>query len=226
MPAGFWNTIDVAGTTGEVIALGDDLSPGTLLDAYRHGCFPWPGSGWPAIPWCSPDPRAVLPPGRLHVSRSLRARLRTCGWHTTVDTAFDDVVAGCADRPETWITPAMRTSYGALHREGHAHSIEVWTADGRLAGGLYGVHTGGIFSGESMFHAQSDAAKIALVDLVARLRTGGGVLLDCQQPTEHLRRMGQVVVRRADYLALLLDVRDRPVRLPRERLPVARLVQP
>lgn len=222
----FWASLDVAAAPSDVIAVGDDLAPATLLSAYRHGCFPWPADGWPAVPWCSPDPRGVLRPSGLHVSRSLLATLRRCGWTATLDTAFDDVVAGCADRPMTWITGAMRAAYGELHRAGYAHSIEVRAADGRLVGGVYGVLTGGIFSGESMFSAERDASKVALVDLVDRLRRAGGILLDCQQPTDHLRRLGQVAMRRADYLRLLREVRDTPVELDPTPRPVGELSSP
>ncbi|MWM01574.1 leucyl/phenylalanyl-tRNA--protein transferase, partial [Escherichia coli] len=146
------------------------------------------------VPWCSPEPRAVLLPDDLRVSRSLRKRLRDCGWHTTVDTAFEQVIAGCAAaREETWITGEMQAGYLALHREGGAHSLEVWDGD-RLVGGLYGVLTGRVFSGESMFHAQTDASKAALVDLVDRMREGGVLLLDTQQETEHMTSLGQVLV--------------------------------
>ncbi|MEP6463156.1 MAG: leucyl/phenylalanyl-tRNA--protein transferase [Frankiaceae bacterium] len=206
----------------DVIALGDDVRPATLFAAYRHGCFPWPAPGWPSIPWCSPLARAVLPAADPHVSRSLRTTLRQSGWTTTVDVAFDDVVRRCAARPSTWITSAMASGYSALHRAAHAHSVEVWEDD-RLIGGLYGVLTGGVFSGESMFHRVSDASKVALVDLAARFAAAGGALLDCQQPTDHLRRMGAVVLPRPEYLHLLRGLRDQPVTLDRERLPVARL---
>jgi len=218
----FWASLDVAGTSDDVVAIGDDLRPGVLLAAYRHGCFPWPSPGWPAVPWCSPDPRGVLWLTDLHVSRSLRRRLRNCEWSTTVDVAFDAVVAACADRRETWIIPRMADAYGTLHRSGVAHSLEVWRED-HLLGGVYGVLTGGIFSGESMFSAETDGSKVALVDLAHRLRAAGAVLLDCQQPTAHLQTMGQVALPRADYLAVLRRVRDRPLRLDPTRLPVGRL---
>jgi leucyl/phenylalanyl-tRNA--protein transferase len=142
-----------------------------------------------------------------------------------VDVAFDDVVAGCADRGTegTWITDRMREGYAELHRAGGAHSLEVW--DGaRLVGGLYGVLTGRVFSGESMFHAETDASKVALVDLCARLLEAGVVLVDTQQPTEHLAAMGQVLVHRAEYLQVLAALRDEVAVLPVDRRPVARLV--
>ena len=235
----------------DVVSAPRDLDPGTLVAAYRAGCFPWPPSGRHAgalersarrlartgrvpvlegtdglVPWCSPEPRAVLLPDHLAVSRSLRRRLRTCGWHSTVDEAFEQVVAGCAARDETWINGRMREAYAQLHRTGGAHSLEVWDGD-RLVGGLYGVLTGRVFSGESMFHRESDASKVALVDLVDRLREGGVALVDTQQETEHMTSLGQVAVLRAEYVAALRLLRDGPGELPRGRRPVARLaVQP
>ena len=206
-----------------LVGLSNDLSPQRLIRGYRAGRFPWPVEGWPVIPWFSPDPRAVLPVDGVHVSRSLRRTLRRSGWRTTVDVAFDEVVAGCADRPHTWITPAMKSGYAALHRAGHAHSLEVWSPDGRLLGGVYGVLTGAIFSGESMFSRSPDASKVGLVDLAARFAEGGGLLIDCQEPTEHLLSLGALLVRRRDYLALLRAVRDEPVLLAREEHPVERL---
>lgn len=220
-----WAAIDVAGAARDVVALGDDLRPATLLAAYRHGCFPWPAPGWPTIPWCSPHIRAVLPTDQPHISHSFRTTLRRAGWTTTLDLAFDEVLRHCAARLSTWITPAMMAGYGGLHRAGAAHSLEVWAGD-RLVGGIYGVLTGGVFSGESMFHLETDASKAALVDLADRLAGAGVVLLDCQQPTEHLRRMGSVEMARGDYLDLLSQLRDLPVRLDPSRLPVARLEPP
>lgn len=246
-PSDPFGALDVGRARRDLVALGGTLEPDTLVSAYRAGCFPWPPSGpdqaaldrsarrlaragrvpvLPGrdgmVPWCSPDPRAVLLPDRLGVTRSLRQRLRHCGWETSLDTAFAEVVAGCADRHETWITGRMQEAYTALHARGVAHSIEVWDGE-RLVGGLYGVLTGRVFSGESMFHREADAAKVALVDLVARMRAGGVVLLDTQQETEHMTRLGQVVVTRADYLAALHALRDLPATLPPGRRPVAEL---
>ena len=157
-----------------MVGFGADLKPSTLVDAYRRGIFPWPHPGV-AVPWFSPDPRAVLPLDGLRVSRSLRQRIRRCGWSSTVDAAFEDVVRACADRPGgegTWIGRDMGQAYSRLWRLGWAHSLEVW--DGAtLVGGLYGVAVGGCFTGESMFHRSTDASKVALADLVARLGRGG-----------------------------------------------------
>ena len=244
--------LDVARAPRSIVALGGTLDAATLVSAYRAGCFPWPSSGEDdqalerqtrrlvrrgqvpvlpgpdrLVPWCSPDPRAVLLADQVVVRRSLRARLRTCGWTTTVDAAFDDVVAGCADRDSTWITARMRSGYAALHRSppsalAGAHSVEVWDGD-RLVGGLYGVLVGQVFCGESMFHRATDASKVALVELCARLLEAGGRLVDVQEETPHLVSLGQVLVRRADYLGVLAALRDVPAVLATDRRPVARL---
>ena len=237
-----WRFPDPA-TAGEdgLIGIGADLDPATLVDAYRRGIFPWPHPGAP-LPWFSPDPRGVIPLDGVRCARSLRARLRRSGWETTVDRAFAAVLAGCADRPGaapggpggakgrppddqgggTWITAPMRAAYQRLHDLGHAHSLEVW-AGGELVGGLYGVAVGGVFTGESMFHLAADASKVALVDLAARLTAAGGCLIDVQMVTPHLASLGARDLPRAEFLDLLAGVRDQPVHLPTERLPVARL---
>jgi leucyl/phenylalanyl-tRNA--protein transferase len=207
-----------------LVGFGADLAPETLLHAYRQGIFPWPHPGVP-LPWFSPDPRGVIPLGGLRVSRSLRQRLRHAGWETTVDAAFEAVVAACArahDAEGTWIVPEMRGAYVRLHRLGHAHSLEVWRG-GELVGGLYGVGVGGVFTGESMFHLATDASKVALVDLAARFAEAGGRLIDVQVVTPHLATLGARDLPRAEFLALLHRVRDDPVRLATERRPVARL---
>ena len=210
------------------MAFGADLAVETLVDAYRHGIFPWPHEGLP-LPWFSPEPRGVLDVGAgALVSKSLRQRLRRCGWTTTVDAAFDDVVDACADRSPadgTWIIHDMRMAYGRLHRLGWAHSLEVWDGD-RLVGGLYGVRVGGCFTGESMFHREPDASKVAFVDLVARWRAAGGSVLDVQLPTDHLVSLGVVDIERARFLDWLARVRDDPVAVARDRLPVSRLAPP
>ena len=220
-----WALPDPAGADVDgLVGLGADLEPETLVDAYRRGIFPWP-HGRMALPWFSPDPRALLRPAAVHVSRSLRRTVRRSGWATTVDAAFDDVVAACADRPRgegTWIDRRMRAAYGRLHRLGWAHSLEVWNGQ-RLVGGLYGVRVGACFTGESMFSRLSDASKVALVDLCRRWGDAGGALIDVQLPTEHLASMGAVEVPRAAFLAELAAVRDRVVRMDTDRLPVSRL---
>lgn len=190
-------------------AVGEDLTPTTLLAAYRLGLFPWPAGG--RVWWWSPDPRAVLPLDGLHVPRSLARTLRRGLFRCTVDESFDAVVAGCADRPGegTWITPAMRRAYARLHQLGHAHSVEVWDSAGHLVGGLYGVAVGGAFSGESMFHRVCDASKVALVETVRRLQAGGFTLFDIQQDTPHLSKFGAVPVPRERFLTDLVDARQR-----------------
>ncbi len=204
--------------------MGADLAVETLVDAYRRGIFPWPHTGMP-LPWFSPDPRAVLWPARVRVSRSLRQRLRRSGWSTTVDAAFDVVVAECAHRPGegTWINRRMRQAYGRLHRLGWAHSLEVWE-DGLLVAGLYGVRVGACFTGESMFHRRTDGSKVALVDLCRRWEEAGGTMIDVQLPTDHLRSMGAEDVPRSDFLAALAEARDRIVCMETGRKPVSRLV--
>lgn len=195
------------------VAVGADLSAVTLVAAYRLGLFPWPAGE--RVWWWSPDPRAVLPLDALHVPRSLARTLRRTSWRCTVDVAFAEVIAGCADRPGegTWITPAMQRAYAQLHAAGHAHSIEVWDAAGRLIGGLYGVAAGGAFCGESMFHRVRDASKVALVETARRLRGHGFTLFDVQQDTEHLRRFGAVAIPRAQFLDALHAARDCAVTL-------------
>lgn len=192
------------------LAVGGDLEPATLLDAYAHGIFPWP-AGDGLRYWWSPDPRAVFDVGGVHVSRSLRKVLRQERFTVSADQAFVDVVRGCAERPGegTWITLDMIRAYRRLHRLGHAHSVEVWQG-GALAGGIYGVAIGGMFCGESMFHRVPDASKVALVALDRRLADRGYVLFDAQLPTPHLHRMGAYAMPRARYLARLADA----VRLP------------
>jgi leucyl/phenylalanyl-tRNA---protein transferase len=206
-----------------IVGLGADLEPETLVHAYRQGIFPWPHHGVPT-PWFSPDPRGVLLPGEVRVSRSLRQRLRRCGWTTTVDADFDQVVKHCAERGHqgTWITPEMRTAYWRLHQLGWSHSVEVWDG-GHLVGGLYGVQIGSVFTGESMFHLRSDASKVALVDLACRFAAAGGRLIDVQIGTPHLCSMGAREQPRDGFLALLADARDEEVELSVERLPVERL---
>ena len=189
----------------DVVAIGADLAPGTLLAAYRAGLFPMPVDGVEGMVWWSPDPRGVLPLDALKVSNSLR---RSCArFEIRVDTAFEQVIDACGDprRPKGWIDPAIRAAYVELHRLGWAHSVEAWTPGGELAGGLYGVGVGGLFAGESMFHRRTDASKVALVALVSMMRSDGvgGRLLDVQWRTDHLGRLGAVDLPRRRYLELL-----------------------
>lgn len=197
----------------ELVASGGDLAPGTVLAAYRAGLFPMPMARPARLGWWSPDPRGVLPLDGLHVSRSLRRSLRR--YDIRVDTAFHEVVARCADpsRPHGWIDDHIAAAYGVLHDGGWAHSVEAWAPDGRLAGGLYGLEVGGLFAGESMFHApwSRDASKVAVAALVARLvAAGGDRVLDVQWATPHLASLGVVEAPRATYLRRLADVLPTP----------------
>ncbi|HEX6920025.1 MAG TPA: leucyl/phenylalanyl-tRNA--protein transferase [Actinomycetes bacterium] len=195
----------------ELVGVGADLAPGTLLEAYRNGVFPMPVSRRGPMAWWSPDPRAVLPLDGLRVSRSLRASCRRLEVRT--DTAFDEVVDACADpsRPGGWIRRDIVAAYRRLYDLGWAHSVETW-AGGTLVGGLYGVSIGGLFAGESMFHRATDASKVALVGLVELLRWAGGAgrLLDVQWLTPHLESLGAVEVPRTRYLAMLRDALELP----------------
>jgi leucyl/phenylalanyl-tRNA---protein transferase len=202
-----------------LLASGGDLEPPTLLAAYRQGVFPWPIDDIDLL-WWSPDPRAVLPPHSMHVSRSLARTLRRGRFRVTIDAAFDDVVARCAeprdDDDETWITPAIRKAYARLHALGWAHSVEVW-ANGKLAGGLYGVSIGALFAAESMFHRATDASKVALVALAQHARAVGVQLIDVQMPTPHLASMGAVTISREEYLKALARAIASPVDFARGR---------
>jgi leucyl/phenylalanyl-tRNA--protein transferase len=175
-----------------LLAAGADLSPARLLDAYRHGIFPWFSEGDPLL-WWSPDPRMVLVLDELHVSRSLRRTVRARKFEVTFDRAFADVMRGCAEPRDgqdgTWITPEMLTAYTELASRGYAHSAEAWL-DGALAGGLYGVAIGRMFFGESMFARRPDASKVAFVHLVRQLARWGFQLIDCQMSTPHLASLG------------------------------------
>ncbi|MGB5062760.1 MAG: leucyl/phenylalanyl-tRNA--protein transferase [Candidatus Competibacter sp.] len=188
-----------------LLAAGGSLTPRRLLRAYRMGIFPWYSADQPIL-WWSPDPRLVLLPECLKVSRSLRKTLRKGLFAITADTAFEQVVAACAGprqgEPGTWITPEMHRAYCRLHRLGHAHSIETWR-EGELVGGLYGVALGRVFYGESMFSWTSDASKVALVALATQLRRWDFAVIDCQVTTTHLLSMGAADIPRATFLQLL-----------------------
>ena len=191
-----------------LLAAGGNLSPRRLLHAYRHGIFPWYSSGQPIL-WWSPDPRLVLFPDRINISRSLRKILRNGAFTVTADTAFPAVIDACAaprtaDAADsgTWITPEMRRAYCRLHQLGHAHSIETWL-EGELVGGLYGVAVGRVFYGESMFSRTSNASKVALVALAIQLRRWDFALIDCQVRTDHLQSLGAVDIPRDMFLQLL-----------------------
>ena len=195
-----------------LLAMGGDLSPARLLDAYRHGIFPWFNPGEPIL-WWSPDPRMVLAPGEVRVSRSLAKRLRNAGFELRVDSAFAEVMHACAEPREgaggTWISPGMIAAYGRLFDAGYAHSIETWR-DGRLVGGLYGVAIGRMFYGESMFSREPDASKVALVRLARQLERWRFGLIDCQMETPHLASLGARTLPRAAFTARLAELVNLP----------------
>jgi len=188
------------------------LTAVSVLRAYRDGFFPM-ACGDGRLRWFSPDPRGILPLDGFHLPRGFQRLLPKLDFAVTVDTVFDDVVAGCADRSETWIDPAIARVYTDLHAQGAAHSVEVW-AGGRLAGGLYGVQLGGVFFGESMFSRASETSKVALLVLVGILRERGFGLLDLQWVTEHLAGFGGIEVRRAVYLQQLREAMGRTCVFP------------
>jgi leucyl/phenylalanyl-tRNA---protein transferase len=186
----------------EVVGLGADLEPGTLLAAYRAGVFPMPARRG-LMAWWAPDPRGIIPLDGLRVSRSLRKSCQR--FDIRIDTAVSQVIEACGNkrRPGAWIDRDIQDAYCRLHEWGWVHSVEAWDRSGRLAGGLYGVAIGGFFAGESMFHHQTDASKVALVALVELLRDAGAGLLDVQWATPHLKSLGAVEVPRAYYHSLL-----------------------
>ena len=191
---------------GGLLAIGGDLSPKRVLAAYRAGAFPWFNDDDAPILWWSPDPRAVIRPDAMHVSRRLARRMRTGGFSTTFDRAFNQVVRGCAaprkDHDGTWITPSMQQAYHHLHLLGYAHSVEVWRK-GALVGGLYGLSLGEFFFGESMFSRVPDASKVAFRHLCERLHSWRFQLLDCQISNPHLRTLGVQSIPRKEFLRLL-----------------------
>jgi len=189
-----------------LLAVGGDLTSDWLLTAYTEGIFPWYESDEGPILWWSPDPRAVLKPGGLHVSRSLAKRIRNGGFNVTMDNSFTEVVSNCAAPRRTgsgtWITPRMQSAYTQLHRLGYAHSVEVWMGE-QLVGGLYGVSLGRMFFAESMFSRERDASKIALQKLSIQLESWGFSLIDCQVMNEHLRSLGVTEMPRPAFLGLV-----------------------
>ncbi|TDJ22196.1 MAG: leucyl/phenylalanyl-tRNA--protein transferase [Gammaproteobacteria bacterium] len=188
-----------------LLAVGGELTPERLLSAYAHGIFPWYDDDTGPVLWWSPDPRAVLGPGELHISKSLRKRLRRKEYRLSMDTRFTEVLAACAeprsdpkDTAGTWITPEMCTAYTQLHQRGFAHSVEAWYQD-TLVGGLYGVSLGRMFFGESMFSRRNDASKVALVGLAAQLEAWEFTLIDCQMLNPHLERLGVYEIPRSEF---------------------------
>ena len=197
-----------------LLAVGGDLSPSRLLEAYRHGIFPWFSPGEPIL-WWSPDPRMVLVPHDFRVSHSLRKTLCRGAYELRVDSAFEQVMRACAAPREgangTWIVEQMVAAYCALHRLGYAHSVEVWM-EGELAGGLYGVALGRMFYGESMFSRRTDASKIALAHLSRQLAAWDFALIDCQMYTPHLASLGAHTMPRATFVATVAQAVAAPDR--------------
>ena len=196
-------------SAADLVSVGGDLQPSTVLHAYRRGIFPMEVTGMPGvIGWWSPDPRGILPLDGLRVTRSMRQSYRR--YEVRVDTCFARVIRACADpsREDGWISEDVITAYTRLHELGWAHSVEVFDRDGELAGGLYGVRVDGLFAGESMFHRQRDASKVALMALVDMMPAHDMRLLDVQWCTEHLASLGAVAIAREEYLARLADALD------------------
>ncbi len=195
-----------------LLAIGGDLSPTRLLEAYRRGIFPWYSEEQPLL-WWTPDPRAVLFPPDLKLSRSLRKTLRKRPYHVTLDQAFDTVLEGCAatrrDALGTWITPEMKRAYRRLFDLGYAHSVESWAGE-ELVGGLYGVALGRVFFGESMFARRTDASKVAFAQLVRQLEVWGFGLIDCQVASDHLASLGATEIPREHFIRLLDDYCGQP----------------
>lgn len=192
-----------------LLAAGGDLSEGRLVLAYSMGIFPWYSDGSPIL-WWSPDPRLVLMPEELHISRSLRQTIKKGVFTITKDTVFPEVIKSCAARAEgTWLTDEMLEAYIRLHNSGYAHSVESWHK-GKLAGGLYGVALGGIFFGESMFANKTDASKVALVALVRHLIKGGFKIIDCQVETRYLKSLGAREISRSEFTGRLKEALAMP----------------
>ncbi|WP_298719306.1 leucyl/phenylalanyl-tRNA--protein transferase [uncultured Oceanisphaera sp.] len=196
-----------------LLAMGGDLSCDRLLLAYRMGIFPWFDQSQPLL-WWSPDPRAVLEPAQLHISRSLAKLARRNQYHFTLNTAFDRVIRACRqlreNREGTWITPGIEQAYCRLHRQGHAHSVEVWQEDSLVAG-LYGIALGKLFCGESMFHRVDNGSKLAMLALCRHLSLHGGELVDCQLPNPHLMSLGVTSWPRTRFLHKLKELQQQPL---------------
>ena len=200
----------------DVIAIGEDLRVETLRDAYRHGIFPWPHDEVP-LPWFSPRRRTVILFDELHVGRTLRKAQKRADFTYTIDRAFADVIRECASTPRpdqdgTWIGPSIIEAYTRFHAAGDAHSVEVRRGD-ELVGGLYGIDAGGVFTGESMFHRETDASKLALLFLIDHLRERGATWLDCQVMTPHMEAVGAREITRARFLDMLAAAQEKQLRL-------------
>jgi leucyl/phenylalanyl-tRNA---protein transferase len=190
-----------------IIAIGGDLSPQRLMAAYQSGIFPWYNDDEPLL-WWSPDPRSVLFPDELKVSRSMAQLLKKKAFRVSLDTAFSDVIRACAnvrykDRDDTWINSDIEKAYTTLHKMGVAHSVEVWDEDGTLCGGLYGLAIGKVYFGESMFFTKSNASKYGFITLVRLLQERGFELIDCQVHNPHLESLGATLIPREIFLSLL-----------------------
>lgn len=201
----------LSGKIGDYVASSDDVWPDLLIDGYEHGIFPWPTGDGDAIPWCCPKKRALLIFAEMKLPRSLEKARRNTELTFTRDRAFADVMRACAEAPRpgqdgTWITDAMIAAYVELHRRGRAHSVEAWRGEGgeaKLAGGIYGVDSGGAFSAESMFYREPNASKLALLHLIGLLKEKGSEWLDIQQLTPHLEKLGAREIKRPDFLRRL-----------------------
>jgi leucyl/phenylalanyl-tRNA---protein transferase len=221
--------VDLASPEG-LLAIGGDLGSERLLEAYRHGIFPWYSEDQPIL-WWSPDPRATLFPDKLHISHNLKKILRKQKFHVTLDTKFREVITACArprqqqEKTGTWITPAMIDAYCHLHEMGFAHSTEVWLDD-KLAAGLYGVALGRAYFGESMFSVETDASKVGFVYTVIQLAAWKFQLIDCQVSSDHLAQFGAVDIRRSEFmekLELALKHTDRKGKWTLDTDPLTRL---
>jgi len=203
-----------------LLAAGADLSPGRLIDAYRQGIFPWYSEDQPLL-WWSPDPRMVLFPAELRLTRSLKKRLRRDDYEIRTDTRFEEVMRACAEpRPGqggTWITDDMVNAYCSVHAQGLAHSVETWI-DGELAGGLYGIALGRIFYGESMFTRVTDASKLAFAHLVRQIERWGFGMIDCQMKTPHLATFGAREIPRGEFMRKLQELVNYPAPVGEWRL--------
>ncbi|MET0088317.1 MAG: leucyl/phenylalanyl-tRNA--protein transferase [Sedimenticola sp.] len=210
--APFPDVSDALSEPNGLLAVGGDLSVERLLNAYRHGIFPWYSAGQPIL-WWSPDPRTVMYPEKLKVSRSLKKSLRNRGFQVSFDRDFSAVIDACSEPresdPGTWITGEMKNAYLAMHQQGHAHSVEIWL-DGDLVGGLYGIAIGRVFFGESMFSRTSDASKVALVHLTGKLLGWGYRLIDCQVYTSHLVSLGAEEISREQFCSALESLCEEP----------------
>jgi leucyl/phenylalanyl-tRNA--protein transferase len=223
LPLPDWDRIVDRAKQRDLIAVGGALDADHMLGAYRAGVFPWPIDDSSPVPWFCPVRRTIIPVTAVHVPRSLRRLMRRSTWTVRLDTATDEVVAACADRSDTWITPRMRLAVADLAERGAAHSVEVFDGD-RLIGGLYAIASGAIWSGESMFHRVSGASKVAVLATVHLLAGAGGLALDVQQASSTSELLGAVDISRADFLSLVRAGRDLPVSVDTAELPVSEIL--